>query len=113
MALDNKTIGQQIRYYRNEKKLSQEELAEVVSATQEHISRLEIGAKSPSLEMVVLIANALDTTANDLLGENLTHSSSEVDKELHEIFFDCNQDEKGILMKTLRFLKALLSEYGV
>ena len=113
MALDNKTIGQQIRYYRNEKKLSQEELANKVFITREYLGSIEIGAKTASLELLVLIANALDTTANDLLGENLTRSSSEADKELHEIFFDCNQDEKGILMKTLRFLKALLSEYGV
>ena len=113
MALDNKIIGRRIKYYRNEKKLSQEELANLVGTATKHISNIEIGFKSPGLEILVLIANALDTTANDLLGENLTHNSSEVDKELHEIFFDCNQDEKIILMKTLRFLKGLLTERGV
>lgn len=113
MALNNKAIGQRIKYYRTERGLSQEELAEMIFTTREHLSRLESGLKVVSLELLILIANTLKVSANDLLLGNLEHSGSEVDKELHEIFFDCNQDEKGILMKTLRFLKALLSEYGV
>ena len=112
-AEEPKEIGQRIKHYRNEKGLSQEELANQIGTTAKHISKIENGAKALSLEFLIIFANALDTTANDLLGDNLTHSSPEADKELHEIFFDCNQDEKGILMKTLRFLKALLSEYGV
>lgn len=113
MALDNKEIGQRIKYRRQEKELSQEELADRVGSIAQYISKVETGTKTPSLEMLVLIANALDTTANDLLGENLTHNSSEIDKHLHDILWDCNADEKGILIKTLQHLKQVLSEYGV
>jgi len=113
MALDNKAIGQRIKYYRSERGFSQEQLAENIGVAHKYIGHIETGVKTPSLELLILFANALKVSANDLLLGNLEYGSSDVDKELHEIFFDCNQDEKGILMKTLRFMKALLSEHGV
>ena len=113
MALDNIIIGQRIQQYRSEKGLSQEELGALVYVSREHISRIEIGAKTPSLEMVVLIANILGVTANDLLGDNLTHSSSELDKEVHKVFSNCSPDKTRILLKTMQFLKNVLSEYKI
>ena len=34
-------------------------------------------------------------------------------REIHDLLLDCNQDEKAILTKTVRFLKATLSEFGI
>ena len=79
----------------------------------EHISRIEAGKKYPSLDLIVMIANALDVSADDLLTDNLKYSSSPVDTEIHDLLLDCNQDEKAILTKTVRFLKATLSEFGI
>ena len=62
---------------------------------------------------IVMIANALDVSADDLLTDNLKHSSSPVSTEIHDLLLDCNQDEKAILTKTVRFLKATLSEFGI
>lgn len=56
---------------------------------------------------------AYDVSADDLLTDNLKHSSSPVDTEIHDLLLDCNHDEKAILTRTLTFLKALLSEFGV
>jgi len=113
MAIDSESIGRRIKHYRSEKKLSQEELATAVFASSNHISYIETGVKTPSLEMLILIANALDVSADDLLTDNLKHSSSPVDTEIHDLLLDCNHDEKAILTRTLTFLKALLSEFGV
>ena len=113
MAIDSESIGRRIKHYRSEKKLSQEELATAVFITPRHVSNLETGAKAPSLEMLISIANALDVSADDLLTDNLKHSSSPVDTEIHDLLLDCNHDEKAILTRTLTFLKALLSEFGV
>ena len=93
--------------------MSQEELAEATNVTQEYIARIETGVRAPSLDMIVQIANALGTTANDLLSDNLRTIASDTDKQLHDIFSDCNSDERSILLRTLKFLKALLSEFGV
>ena len=113
MAVDSVSIGKRVRFFRNEKHMSQEELAEATGVTQEYIARIETGVRAPSLEMIVRIANVLGTTANDLLSDNLTTIASDTDKQLYDIFSDCNTDERGILLRTLKFLKALLSEFGI
>ena len=102
-----------IRHYRNLKRLSQEKLAELTGVSQEHIAKIEAGVNVPSLELLISIANALDVSSDDLLSDNLSARYSEFDKEYHEIFSDCTSDERSILIRTLRFLKALLSEYGI
>ena len=113
MALDYESIGKRIKRYRTDKGLSQEELGQTVSVNTQHISNIEAGRKYPSLELLILIANALDVSADDLLTDNLKHSSSPVSTEIHDLLLDCNQDEKAILTKTVRFLKATLSEFGI
>ena len=113
MAVDYESIGKRIKHYRMEKKMSQEALGQIVLASSNHISYVETGVKAPSLELLILIANALDVSADDLLTDNLKHSSSPVGTEIHDLLLDCNHDEKAILTRTLKFLKGLLSEFGV
>ena len=109
MAIDYESIGKRIKHYRTEKKMSQEDLSSSIGTVYKHISNIETGG----LEMLILIANALDVSADDLLTDNLKHSSSPVGTVIHDLLLDCNNDEKAILTKTLTFLKALLDEYGV
>jgi len=113
MVFDSNSTGMRIRHYRNLKRLSQEKLAELTGVSQEHIAKIEAGVNVPSLELLISIANALDVSSDDLLSDNLSARYSEFDKEYHEIFSDCTSDERSILIRTLRFLKALLSEYGI
>ena len=113
MAVDYESIGKRIKYYRTEKRLSQEDLGNIVAVNNEHISRIEGGKKNLSLELLILIANALDVSADDLLTDNLKHSSSPVGTEIHDLLLDCNHDEKAILTRTLTFLKGILSEFGI
>ena len=113
MAIDYESIGRRIKYYRAERQLSQEALADAVHATSVYISYIESGSRAPSLETLLNVANALDVSADDLLTDNLKHSSSPVSTEIHDLLLDCNPDEKTILTRTLKFLKGLLSEFGV
>ena len=113
MAIDYESIGRRIKYYRAERQLSQEALADAVHATSVYISYIESGSRAPSLETLLNVANALDVSADDLLTDNLKHSSSPVSTEIHDLLLDCNPDEKAILTRTLKFLKGILSEFGV
>lgn len=63
--------------------------------------------------MLILIANALEVSADDLLTDSLTHSTSAAGADIFNILKDCNLDETKILTRTLAFLKALLAEFGV
>lgn len=113
MVFDYLSTGLRIKNFRNLKHLSQEKLAELTDVSQEHISRIESGEKIPSLELLVSIANTLEVSSDDLLSDNIQLLHSEFEKEYYAIFSDCSSDERTILLKTLRFLKALLSEYGI
>ena len=102
-----------IKNARAKKGLSQEQLAEILDITSTHISYLETGTKSPSIEMLVKLANALDVSADDLLVGVLDHSSSTVGKEIHAILQDCNRDEEKMLIRILKFMKGLFQEFRI
>ena len=62
------TIGQRVKEARKKKHLSQADLAEAVEKSTSYISYMETGLKCMSLETLVDIANALDVSADYILG---------------------------------------------
>lgn len=68
MELDYKAIGQNVRRYRRMKGLTQAQLAEMISVSDQHISHIERGHTSLSLYAFVNLAVALSVDLNDLLG---------------------------------------------
>ena len=69
MKLD--TIGKNIRKYRNQRKLRQDQLAEKTDLSTNYIGMVERGEKIPSLETFLKIANALEVSADMLLADVL------------------------------------------
>ncbi len=65
--MDLKSIGKNIRKYRNNKKLRQEQLAEMTDLSANYIGMVERGEKAPSMETFLKIANALEVSADLLL----------------------------------------------
>lgn len=65
--MDYELLGKNIRKFRLQAEMKQEELAEQVDCTGSHIGQIERGRGVPSLEMVVKIANALHVTVDQLL----------------------------------------------
>lgn len=65
--VDFKSLGHNIRKYRTNASLSQDELAELCGCCGSFIGKIENGKSLPSLEMIVKIANALDVTVDQLL----------------------------------------------
>jgi len=55
-----------LKIARVEKGLSQQDLADIVSATRQTIGLIEKGKYNPSLNLCVKIAIALDKTLNDI-----------------------------------------------
>ena len=111
--IDYEKIGVRIKGYRNAAHLTQRELADIVLVDRNHINSIENGRKIPSLELIILIANALKVSADDLLVDSVDYSHSAGGDEIHTMMLDCNDVEKRMLIKALRFLKALLSEFGI
>lgn len=67
--LDFRKIGSRIQACRNEKKMTQEQLAELAGTSQKYISRIEVGYHSMKLETVVAIANALQVSLGALIAD--------------------------------------------
>lgn len=49
-----------IKYYRNYRKLTQEQLSEISGISKDYLSEIERGKKTPSLKRLIMIANALN-----------------------------------------------------
>lgn len=61
MYIDYHTIGQRIKKIRKQKHFTQEKLAENLEVSPVYISQVENGKTKLSLEMLIRIANLLDT----------------------------------------------------
>ncbi len=65
--MDLSSIGGYIRKYRLEAQMSQERLAELAGISYKYVGVLERSEKSPSLETLINIANALNISTDKLL----------------------------------------------
>lgn len=61
-------IGNTIKYLRKEKDITQEELADILGVSYQSVSRWETGVCYPDMELIPVIADFFDVTADRLLG---------------------------------------------
>lgn len=63
-------VGSRIKYYRKQKGLTQEGLAQAIGVTNVAVARYEHGLREPRMRVLALIAKALGTRLADLVGGN-------------------------------------------
>lgn len=73
--MDFKMLGARIRAYRKALNMTQEELAEKAEISLSFLGHLERGARQPSLETLVTLANALGASTDSLLQDSLGDQS--------------------------------------
>ena len=78
-------LGKRIKHFREQKRISQDELGNLVWINNVHISNIETGKKAPSIDLLIELANALGISTDDLLVDSLTHSVSTADSEIHSL----------------------------
>ena len=83
------SIGRNIRKYRMEKKMRQEDLAEKTGLSANYIGMLERGEKLPALDTFISILNALGITADavlcDVLENGYTVKNSLINDKLQSL----------------------------
>lgn len=77
-------LGDNIKTLRNNKGLSQEELAIKLNVVRQTISKWEKNLSVPDSSMLILLAEELDTTVSTLLGESVVESTTDELKALSE-----------------------------
>lgn len=72
----DKRIGKRMKEVREKLGITQEELAERTGLTPNYISTVERGAAFPRCEKLILLLNGLETSADAVFCDVLTHSTS-------------------------------------
>lgn len=65
--MNAKEIGMRIKELRKAHGLTQAQLADQAGTTQNHLGKIEVGMKMPSLELFVELAGCLETTLDYLV----------------------------------------------
>lgn len=105
--MDLKAVGQRIKDAREEKNLTQEELAALVNLSSTHVSVIERGLKITKLDTFVAIANALDVSADELLVDVVAHSVTGVSNRLSDKISSLPMKEQK---KIIKVVQALIEE---
>lgn len=74
-------LGNHIKHYRNEKGLSQEELAERVYVTRQTISNWENNKNYPDINSIVLLSEVFEISIDNLIKGDLEQMKKEINSE--------------------------------
>lgn len=99
-----KPMGKRIKAARENKGLTQEQLAEKLDLSVQHISVIERGVKAPRLETFIKLANELDVNADYFLEDLLKVSSLIASNELYDAMDGISEKEKQRIMQVVRVL---------
>ena len=105
-------IGNKIRLLREEKGLSQENIAAALDMTQSNYARLEKDDNRISVTRLIVIAKTLETTVTELVGEKANnvinqHNNQEAITYLNANF-QADKDHITSLKEEIEYLKKML-----
>ncbi|PWL89718.1 MAG: hypothetical protein DBY17_00570 [Oscillospiraceae bacterium] len=104
--LDYEQIGRRIRYIRRVQDISQEELVAATNYSTSHISNIERAKTKLSLDALVKIAKALDTTPNQILAYELADMPQTRVQLLVEALDGCTKEEFLDCLELVRLFAA-------
>lgn len=105
--MDYKQLGKRLKEARTRKSLSQEELAELVGLSSNHISHVENASTKISLEALVKICNALEVTPDLVLLDSIYKSKEYILDEISILLKDASDDEIKLIS---RLVKAVIDK---
>ena len=88
--------------------MSQETLCGIADLSLSHMSHIENGKTKVSLPTLIIIANALKTSVDNLLYDDSDLVHSAYDKDFHDLINGCTQEEIEIILQLASQIKAAL-----
>lgn len=104
MNIDYKAIGVRVKGKRVQKAISQYELANIIGVSNPHISNIERGKTKVSLPTLIDIANALETTLDELVCDNVSQTKDIFIKEIADEMETCSTEEIRIVTDVVKAL---------
>jgi transcriptional regulator with XRE-family HTH domain len=109
------SIGNKIRLLREEKGLSQENLASALDITQSNYARLEKDDNRISVPRLIIIAKTLETTVTELVGEKPnTVVNQNTQRDAFAYFqstFQSDREHIQTLKDEIEYLKLMLNHF--
>ena len=105
MDIDYKEVGRRMAKRRKELSLKQYEVCELVNVNYKYISNLETGRSVPSLEVIMNICEALQTTPDHLLLGTISSENGLTDKSLTERISRLSPKNKRLLLGMIELLE--------
>lgn len=102
--IDYKKLGLRIKQVRLNHGLTQEALAEYVGCNVSHISNIENSYTKASLNILLGIANALNTSIDYLLVDQYVNSSLALDNAIQRALKDCDDEKKQKILKMISIM---------
>ena len=99
--MDFYLLGQKIRTLRNLHHFSQANLAELIDVSTNYIGQIERGDRKPSLETLVALCNALDTSMDYLLSDSLSISEDQLSHDILSKLDTLSIEEKQYFYHTI------------
>lgn len=107
---DYLTIGRSIRQIRIASGITQTELANALKCSVQHLSNLENGRKTISLEILVKVRQILAVSADDLLAVTPLRSFDPYVTAISVRLQNCPEKEKRLFLKLLKICKQLMEQ---
>ncbi|MCF0110017.1 MAG: helix-turn-helix transcriptional regulator [Erysipelotrichaceae bacterium] len=102
--MDQKKIGGFLKELRNEKGITQEQLAEELGVSNRTVSRWETGFNMPDISVLIEIADYFDVSIPEIInGERKSEMNEEV-KEMATSIATYAEEERNVLLKRLRYI---------
>lgn len=104
--IDYAAIGRRIRSARKKAKLTQEQLAEKIDVTPQHVSAIETGKTKLSLPALIRISKAVNVSLDFLVYDEIPYLIEQYDLDAKEILDSCSTAiERQYLLDTMRLLQ--------
>lgn len=102
--IDYEKLGLKIKEMRVTRGFTQDALAEMVSCNTSHISNIENNHTKVSLNVLLAIANALNTSIDFLLSNQYENVSLALDNEIARAVAECDIETKERILRVIRAL---------
>ena len=100
--MDFSLLGQRIRDERLLLRLTLEQLAEKVDKSSNFIGQIERNEGKPSIETLVDIANALGTTVDSLLKDNIKAKEDGITREIDTLLYSTDETGKRFILDVIK-----------
>ena len=104
-------LGERVKRARQDRGLSQSDLAEILGISDAYVSKIELGKNAMTVTVLAKLSGALGVST-DWLIRNQTREAQQITiTELEEMFKGCTPSEQNTLLKLLQQMIATLHEH--